>query len=118
MRSRRWLGSSLLLGFLAFSAVARAAEEQDKILVLDVQPVDDASKKPAKVLSELLLTEISNLHRFEVLGQSDLATLTGLEREKKMLGCSDDATSCMAEVAGALGAPYVFAGTVGRVGKE
>lgn len=53
-----------------------------------------------------------------VITNSDVQALLGLERQKQLLGCSDQSTSCMAELAGALGADGVVLGTVVRVGRK
>jgi hypothetical protein len=46
----------------------------------------------------------------KVLAQRDIAALIGLERQKQMMGCADAAsTSCLAELAGALGADGLVA---------
>lgn len=53
-----------------------------------------------------------------VITSSDMQAVLGIERQRQLLGCSDDASSCMAELAGALGADGVVTGTVVRVGKK
>ena len=39
----------------------------------------------------------------EVVTAQDIATLLGMERQRALVGCSDEANSCMAELANALG---------------
>jgi hypothetical protein len=41
--------------------------------------------------------------------------VVGFGRQKKMLGCAEDAT-CLAEIGGALGVDYVLTGSLGRLG--
>lgn len=53
-----------------------------------------------------------------VITSSDVQAILGIERQKQLLGCSDDASTCMTELAGALGADGVVMGTVVRVGKK
>jgi hypothetical protein len=48
--------------------------------------------------------------------QREISSLLGLERQKQLLGCSDASSSCMAELAGALGADGVVIGDIGKVG--
>jgi hypothetical protein len=52
----------------------------------------------------------------EVVTRSEVATLIGLERQRQLLGCSEGAENCMAELAGALGAEAVLVGEVAKVG--
>ena len=40
--------------------------------------------------------------------------MLGLERQKQLLGCSED--SCLAEMAGGLGVDYVLVGSLGKIG--
>lgn len=51
-----------------------------------------------------------------VTTQKEISSLLGLERQRQMLGCSEQAQSCLAELAGALGVDGVVLGTVAKVG--
>lgn len=42
--------------------------------------------------------------------------MIGLERQKKLLGCADDRSSCVAELAGALGTDGIIVGSPGKPG--
>lgn len=53
-----------------------------------------------------------------VITPEDVAVLLGHERQKQLLGCADESTSCIAELAGALGADGVLSGSLARVGKK
>lgn len=52
----------------------------------------------------------------KVVSASDLATVLGLERQRELLGCSDDKTSCLTELAQALGSDFLVSGTLARLG--
>jgi TolB-like protein len=67
------------------------------------------------LLSEVALTEAASFKTIDTIGRSDIKTLLGLERQKQLLGCSED-SSCLAELGGALGVDFVLVGTVGRIG--
>jgi TolB-like protein len=94
------------------------AEAPHKIIFLEVQPVDEASKGVAELLGEAILTDLSKVRQVSVLGSSDLAALLGVERQRQLLGCREDESSCLAELGGALGASYILMGKMGRVGKQ
>src|SRR5688500_16256709 len=51
-----------------------------------------------------------------VTSTSEISALLGLERQKQLLGCSDEASSCMAELAKALGVDGLALGDVAKVG--
>jgi len=49
------------------------------------------------------------------VGRSDIANLIGFERQKQLAGCKED-VSCAAEIAGALGVPFLASASIGRLG--
>ena len=51
----------------------------------------------------------------QVLTASDMGAVLGLERQKELLGCSDASTSCVTELANALGADGLIVGSVARL---
>ncbi len=51
----------------------------------------------------------------QVTTSKQMATLIGLERQKQLLGCSEDGTSCLTELANALGVDAVLSGEIGRI---
>ena len=51
-----------------------------------------------------------------IVTQRDVQSVLGLERQRQLLGCSG--SSCMAELAGALGADAVLSGTLARAGSS
>lgn len=95
-----------------------SAPEKERLVVIDITSTDAAAKKVSAQMSELVLTEAARFERFRVLGQSDITVMLGLERQRQLLGCSDDASSCMAEIGGALNATWILTGALGRVGKR
>ncbi|MBL8956471.1 MAG: hypothetical protein JNK82_37195 [Myxococcaceae bacterium] len=48
----------------------------------------------------------------------DMAAALGIEKQKQLLGCADESSSCMAELAGALGADGFVTGQIARVGQS
>lgn len=53
-----------------------------------------------------------------VVTSTDIAALIGLERQKQLLGCSDDASECMAELGNALGVQGLLVGELIQLGKS
>src|SRR5882757_2883687 len=51
---------------------------------------------------------------FQVTTPADLEAVMGLERQKQLLGCSED-SSCLAEISSALGVPLVATGRLTRL---
>lgn len=50
--------------------------------------------------------------------RSQVAAVMGMERQRQLLGCSSESTSCLAELAGALGVDGLVIGNVARFGAE
>jgi hypothetical protein len=67
-------------------------------------------------LSEQLMQQAGG--RLRVTTESEVAAVLGLERQKALLGCSDGSSSCLAEIAGALGVDGVVVGNVARFGGD
>ncbi len=77
----------------------------------------EAGLEPAaRALDELILTAIHGIGRYKVIGPTDLNALIGAERLRDAVGC--DEVACAAELGGALGAPYLVAGQLGRLGDQ
>ncbi len=73
------------------------------------------SDKDAVVLTELVTTALSKQPQLEVVSSSDLRRQVSLEADRQAGGCDSDATSCLAEVADAMGAQLVVQGTLGTL---
>ncbi|MDP1917049.1 MAG: hypothetical protein Q8L14_12420 [Myxococcales bacterium] len=50
-----------------------------------------------------------------VISSQDIATLLGVERQKQLLGCGEDSSNCMVELASALGAQLVLSGSIAKL---
>ena len=107
-----------LLIVLSASASALAEEvkkPKQKIAVLDLKSQTELDAGIVTILNELLLTEVQETGKFEVLGSSDIASMINLEEQRVQLtGCADD--SCLVEIGGALGVNLLIVASVGAVG--
>lgn len=95
-------------------ALPAAKEGKTSVLLMDLAPTN-VGEDEARIITDILSTALSSQTHLDVLTSSDLRQAVGLEQERQMMGCDDDG-SCMAEVAGALGADLVVFGSVGRLG--
>lgn len=66
--------------------------------------------------TDAITAEVQARGFFDVISSRDVQTLLGVERQRQLLGCADDATSCMAELSGALGARFVLTGSLAKLG--
>jgi len=105
--------------FFASSASAAGADADTspppppKVLILDLKSsgVDVAT---VKTLNGILPTIVGEVEGLDVVSGEDLTRMMELEAERQVVGC--DTESCLAEIAGALGAEYVLFGNVGSLG--
>jgi TolB-like protein len=106
---------ALLLAILA-AAPLGASAARTKIAVLDVKAVQGVPPGTAQVLTAIIVDDAARAG-FDVISQADVTAMLGFEKQKRMLGCSED-SSCLAEIGGALGADYVLSGQVGQIGSR
>jgi hypothetical protein len=106
-----------MMGFLllVLSASASAAE-LPAVMVLNIKAEEQASPGLAAILTELVLQGVHDQQQLRVVGQKDVSQMLSLEQQKQLAGCTD--TSCIVEIAGALGTKYTIDGTVGIVGSS
>lgn len=52
----------------------------------------------------------------EVVTRTTVAQLLGAERQRQLMGCAEDGSSCLLELSGALGAEHLVTGSLGRLG--
>jgi hypothetical protein len=71
-------------------------------------------EKKVLVFTDYFAQQLS-LYGIRVTTESEVQALLGLERQKQLLGCSDDGGSCMAELAGALGVDGLITGNFAKL---
>jgi hypothetical protein len=98
---------------LAFFAASQ--EPPTRVLVLDLEAVGAVDKDTARSIDPLVLAAAS-VPGAEVLAQSELKKIAEVEAGKAAMGCDD--SSCLAELAGAMGARFVLFGTVSKLGES
>jgi hypothetical protein len=101
---------------LAASAPA-AADAKPGVAVTEVRAIHGIEPSLAQVLNEVLLARLKESGVFSsVIGGSDIAAMVDMEQQKAALGCDD--TSCLAELGGALGVPYLMDSSLSKVGGQ
>jgi len=87
------------------------------IALTEVKTVHGVAEGVAKLVNEMILIRLKNSDRFgTVIGSSDMAAMIDMETQKQALGCDDD--SCLAELGGALGVPYLLHAQLGKMGSR
>jgi Protein of unknown function (DUF2380) len=111
-----WISALLLL---AHQVVAEPAPlSRPRVLVMNIK-ADDIDKATLENLTDLVATHIAKDVRYSVVSGSDMRRILELESNKESAGCDDaSVASCMADLAGALGATYVVFGNSAKLGND
>ncbi|MFL5322074.1 MAG: hypothetical protein ACJ790_20600 [Myxococcaceae bacterium] len=96
--------------------LAAAPAERAQLLVQDLTVGAGIDPGTVTAITESLGAEIDRRGYFKSVTSKDVQTLLGVERQKQLVGCNDASSSCLSELAGALGAPYVLSGSVSKLG--
>lgn len=117
-----WSSPRWLLVMLALAASSAAAEADTgvpaegptpRVLVLDLE-ASEIEASQARLINGLVTDSMSKIVGFEVVSSADLRQLVEVEASKAAAGC--DVSSCLADLAGAMGARFVVFGNMGRLG--
>lgn len=105
--------SSALLLSLALLTTA-AGPRKTTIVIFDVQDQSGANALLAKQLTQVVSGEVARTPGVSAISSSEIRQALGLERQKQLLGCNESA--CLAEIGSALGADYLLATALGKIG--
>ncbi len=98
-------------------AVALAEEpKRERLLVLDFQATEGVEAAMVNIAHDRFIATVSGINRFELATSNDLRMMLQTEQQRQLLECADD--SCMAEIAGALGARYLSRGRLSLLDKD
>ncbi len=102
---------------LAVLATSPASPEPLKLAAPGLTTADLEPAK-AQFLNDYFAEQINRRSngRISIVTESQVRELLGVERQRQLLGCSDDATDCMVEIAGALDVQGLVQGNVARFG--
>ncbi len=87
-----------------------------KVALLPLEGGEGVNASTAKSLTQAVLGEARKQSGIAVMSPDELGSILSLERQKALLGCSED--SCVAEVAQALGVDRVLVGSVSKLGQS
>jgi TolB-like protein len=118
------LFAALILGLATLSSTARAEEnpsgnapeESAKVhsLLQMRLSANNVQQETVNTIESAITVELGKHESLKVVAGSELQRMLELEGQKVAAGCDDD-SSCLSEIAGALGADYVVAGQLGKL---
>ncbi len=121
----------LRLGLLTFALllpVAAHSQEQEpevehffsppEVITIGVMEFKGVGlpQETADVIADVIAEHITKLGDVRVVSKADIAALLNLEKQRRLAGCTDK--ECFAEVAGALGMPWMVTGNASILGKS
>jgi TolB-like protein len=106
---------SLWVSIASLSVTAASPSVGAKVAVPGVR-AQGLPEGTASVLTEVMVSEASRTGGFQIFSQSDLESMLGFERQKTLLGCTEE--SCLSEIGAALGVDYLLIAQVGRIGTQ
>ena len=107
----------ILFCLIILCSLAVQAEEKPvvTVAVMEFASKGGVTQEQMDALGDMVANQIRGLGKYEVIGKSDIRAALHLEQQKQMLGC--DSESCMAEIGGALGVPWMVIGNISLFGK-
>lgn len=108
----------------AATAPATPAPKRPKIAVLQITASKGADGKPSfadavlDAITSVVQIQVEKLGYYDVVSRSDIEAALGVEATKMKLGGCNDDSSCVAEIAGALGVEKVLYGRLNRISAQ
>src|SRR5690348_18463884 len=91
-----------------------AAREPVAIAAPDLSVVN-VEENRATFYTEYFAQELTRAG-LRVVTAKQISAVLGMERQRQLLNCSDSSSSCMAELANALGTDGILIGTIAQIG--
>ena len=87
-----------------------------RVALFDINVVGEVPPRPLAVLNAALAPELRKLEGVSAISAAEVRDMISAERQKQLMGCGDEAESCLAEIAGALDADEVINVEIALVG--
>lgn len=105
---------AVLVSLLSLPALAQSHDGAIRLAAPGFTGVN-VSDQEAEFFNEYFSEHLSSRGGIKVTTSAEVRAVLGLERQKQLLGCEED-TSCLVEIAGALGVDGIVIGSVARFG--
>ncbi len=98
------------------AAVPNPFGEKPKLIWLGFTAPKTMDTATVAAIDDAVAQEVARRGFYDVVARRDVETLLGLERQKALTGCSEESTTCLTELSGALGARFVLSGVLAQLG--
>jgi hypothetical protein len=92
-----------------------ALSKPTRLVVLDFRMLG-VDARIGTIFTGLVAAELQKVKNLSVIDRADIDAAIDVERQKDLIGC--DNTTCLAEIAGALGTNLVVYGSLGSIGTQ
>jgi hypothetical protein len=82
-----------------------------RVVVTDLGRSDDVAERLGQIVADNLVAELRKLVGVSVVSMDEVRAMLALEGDRQAIGC-DDSSSCLSELADALGADVVIGGSI------
>jgi len=98
------------------AAVGDVPSEPVRVVVPDFTAITEGVvEAEIETITATVVYQLSKVPKLSIVSAADIRHMLDLEASKQVMGCSES-TSCLTEIADALGAPLLVAGQVSRLG--
>ncbi|MCC6806247.1 MAG: hypothetical protein IT381_02390 [Deltaproteobacteria bacterium] len=88
-----------------------------RVAVYDLE-LQDVAPSVGVIVTDSLLAEVRKLQGVSAIGMNEIRDMLSHEATKQLAGCSENADSCLADLAGALGVDELVTGKLATAGNE
>ena len=81
-----------MLAHIVASVLLASGDGKAKIAVLSLNAAGEVAPAVANAMTESITAEIEARGYFQAISSQEIATLIGVERQKQLLGCSEDSS--------------------------
>lgn len=107
---------ALVLSLTSLTASA-ADPPKTRVAMLAIRVEQGVSQGAANLLGDVIAADATRSPKHQLITATDVNASLSAERQRQLLGCSDEqASACLAEIGAALGAEYLLDVGVGAVG--
>lgn len=89
-----------------------------RIVLLDLHVTGDVPERARAAFTQSLNAELRKMEAVSLLTAAEIREILSVERSKQLLGCDEQSSDCMAELAGAADASETLGGDLSLVGRR
>ncbi len=112
--AHRLVSNGARLGLISVVLMTMLSAESPKVACTTFTCSDDLGPSLCEAYERRFTSRLARGQKVQVTTPRDIAQILGLERQKQLLGCSNEDGSCSAELAGALGVDGLLTAIVTR----